>query len=297
MSTSNENDFGVCAILEKNAVQRTSIELFTLKDRVAVITGGQGGLGLEMALAYAQAGTAVYCIDLAAKPSDQFKHVQKFIHDSPALVIGREKSTQSLKGRLEYVSCDVTKQENIWNTVRQIADKEGRLDICVASAGVLKGADVLEYPAADFQKVMDVNVNGALFTAQAAGRAMVKHNSRGSIILLAGMAGNIANKDMHTTAFNASKAAVIQMARSIASELGSKGIRCNALSPGYVYTEMTKEFLHDNPNMEKEWRSQNPLNRIAKPQELQGMALFLASDASSFCTGSNMLVDGGDTAW
>ena len=122
---------------------------------------------------------------------------------------------------------------------------------------------------------------------------------------------------MHTTAFNASKAAVIQMARSIASELGSKGIRCNALSPGYVYTEcvpgrpshsvfcfpyyamrsliifllrgvrrMTKEFLHDNPKMEKEWRSQNPLNRIAKPQELQGIALFLASDASSYCTGS-----------
>ncbi|KAF9483596.1 NAD(P)-binding protein [Pholiota conissans] len=285
MSTSNENNFGVSSILERGTVNRTSVELLTLKDRVAVVTGGQGGLGLEMALAYAQAGAAVYCIDLAAQPNEHFKHVQK------------EKAGQSLKGRLEYVSCDVTKQDNIWTTVGQIADKEGRLDICVASAGVLKGADVLEYSAADFQKVMDVNVNGALFAAQAAGRAMVKHNARGSIILLADMAGNIANKGMHTTAFNASKAAVIQMARSIASELGSKGIRCNALSPGYVYTEMTKEFLRDNPSLEKEWRSQNPLNRIAKAQELQGIALFLASDASSFCTGSNMLVDGGDTAW
>ncbi|KAF9478946.1 NAD(P)-binding protein [Pholiota conissans] len=289
---------GVAPILEGKTGLRSSIELFTLKDRVCVITGAERGLGLEMALAYAEAGAIVYCLDLPPAPSEEFKRIQQYVSAQSPTVVGKEQGGQTLaKGRIEYATCDVTKQDAVWALVNKIADKEGRLDICVACAGILRSAEVLEYKAADFQKIMDVNVNGVLFTAQAAGQAMVKHNSRGSIIIIASMSGSITNKGMHWTAYNTSKAAVIQMARSLACELGPKGIRCNSISPGYVYTEMTKAFLHGNPQLEKEWCSQNPLGRLANPQELQGIALFLGSDASTFCTGSNLIVDGGQTAW
>jgi len=289
---------GVAAILSGQQILPISLELFTLTDRVCMVTGGNRGMGLEMALAYAEAGATVYCLDLPALPSTEFTRVQQYVRDLPPLVVGKEVGGKTLgKGRLEYVCCDVTQQAVVWGAVAQIADKEGRLDVCVACAGILRGVDVLDYPGAEFQKIMDVNVNGTLFTAQAAGRAMVKHNSPGSIILIASMSGSIANKGMHWTAYNTSKAAVVQMARSIACELGPKGIRCNSISPGYVYTEMTKAFLKGNEKLEKEWCAQNPLGRLANPQELQGIALFLGSNASTFCTGSDLIIDGGQTAW
>jgi len=154
---------------------------------------------------------------------------------------------------------------------------------------------------------MDVNVNGVLFTAQAAGRQMQKLGIPGSIILTASMSGSITNFGQHWVAYNTSKSAVIQMARSMACELGPKGIRVNSISPGYIYTQcafafilsseivdlfrlgshrMTKDFLDPRPELMTQWSGQNPLGRIGRPDELRGVTVWLASDASTFCTGS-----------
>ncbi|KAJ3497725.1 hypothetical protein NLJ89_g10311 [Agrocybe chaxingu] len=187
---------------------------------------------------------------------------------------------------MEYMSCDVTDQKAMWKVAEQIAEKEGRMDICIANAGVLRGAECLEWDGEDFKKLLDVNINGAFFTAQAAGRQMEKRNIRGSIIMTASMSGTITNPNMHWTAYNTSKAAVLGMMRSMACELGPKGIRVNALSPGYIYTSMTKAFLQGKPELERMWCAQNPLGRLGNPDELRGAALWLASDASMFCTGS-----------
>jgi NAD(P)-dependent dehydrogenase (short-subunit alcohol dehydrogenase family) len=102
---------------------------------------------------------------------------------------------------------------------------------------------------------------------------------------------------MHWAAYNTSKSAVLQLSRSIACELGVKGIRCNTISPGTVYTPMTKAFLDNHSDLMEKWCAQNPLGRLANPDEMRGIALFLGSDASTFCTGSDLIVDGGQTAW
>ncbi|KAF8881829.1 hypothetical protein CPB84DRAFT_1817219 [Gymnopilus junonius] len=243
-------------------------------------------------LALAEAGAIVYCLDLPEKPDANWTKVQEFVNKK---LTGDSHGV--LKGRMEYMPCDVTKQQGMWDLVEGIAEKEGRMDICVACAGILKGEEVLQYPGEEFKKIIDINICGVLHTAQAAGRQMEKYGTPGSIILIGSMSGSIANKDMHWTAYNTSKAAVIQMARSMACELGPKNIRVNSISPGYVETDMTKAFLKTQPELAASWSSQNPLGRLARPDEMRGVALFLASDASTFCTGSDLVVDGGHTAW
>lgn len=156
---------------------------FELTGRVAIVSGGNRGLGLEMAEAMCEAGAIVYCLDLPSTPGDEWKATASYVQR-----LGIEKA------RLEYVSVDVTNQQMIWNAAENIANKEGRMDVCIAAAGILHGADCLEYPAEDFQKVMSVNVNGVLHTAQAAGRQMAKFGTPGSIILIASMSGSITNK-------------------------------------------------------------------------------------------------------
>ncbi|KLO18552.1 NAD-binding protein [Schizopora paradoxa] len=259
---------------------------FAIPGRVAVISGGNRGLGLEMAEMLAEGGAIVYCLDLPSQPGQEWIATQKYVE------------RLGIQGaRLEYRSVDVTEQEVVWKVVDEIASKEGRMDVCICAAGILHGADALEYPAKDFQKVMSVNVNGVLYTAQAAGRQMVKFGTPGSIILIASMSGTITNKDHAWIAYNTSKSAVLQMARSMACELGPKKIRVNSVSPGYIYTSMTAAYLNTQPQLLDKWSGLNPIGRIGRPDELRGVAAWLASDASTFCTGSDIIVDGGHTAW
>ena len=165
--------------------RRTLLEKeFSLAGRVAVVTGGQRGIGLEMAEALAEAGAIVYCLDLSSVPDKSFAITQEYVSK-----LGLPDGT-----RLEYASADVTNQKGVWKAVEEIANKEGRLDICVAAAGVIASEKCLDYPADEFQRLMDVNVNGVLYTAQAAGRQMMKFGAPGSIILIASMAGSLTVK-------------------------------------------------------------------------------------------------------
>ncbi|KAF8068654.1 hypothetical protein FPV67DRAFT_1084200 [Lyophyllum atratum] len=281
---------GVAAALATATPTRTALSQFALPDHVALVTGGHRGIGLEMSLALAEAGATVYCLDLAKQPDDDWVKVQAFAAGLPSLPDGT-------KGRLEYVQGDVTDQKGMWKIAEDIATKEGRLDMCVANAGMLAGAECLEYPGEEFKKLIDVNVNGVLFSAQAAGRQMERLGTKGSLILIASMSGSIANQKQHWVAYNTSKSAVLQMARSMACELGAKGIRVNSISPGYIYTQMTRDFLDTKPHLMEEWSAQNPLGRLGRPDELRGVVLWLASEASTFCTGSDIIVDGGHRAW
>lgn len=282
---------GVAAALEASASSAAAPTLFehefSLADRVAMVTGGNRGLGLEMAMAMIEAGArAVYCVDLPKTPSEEWTKVKEYV--------GRMNG----KGRLEYISGDVRNQQEMWKIGETIGDGEGRMDACIAAAGILKAhTDCLEYPARQFQDVMDVNVNGVLFAAQAAGRQMARFGNGGSIILIASMSGSITNKDHAWVSYNTSKSAVIQMARSMACELGPRRIRVNSLSPGHIYTNMTAAYVDTQPHLVEKWSSLNPLGRLGRPDELRGVVTWLASDASTFCTGSDILVSGGHHAW
>ncbi|RDX45337.1 sorbose reductase sou1 [Lentinus brumalis] len=285
---------GVARALAASSSTDTNPTLFTkefsLADRVALVSGGNRGIGLEMALALVEAGTRiVYCVDLPEKPGDEFTKVREY--------------ASQLKGtggeaRLEYVSANVTDQNAMWKIGKTIGDREGRMDVCVAAAGILRGdTPCLTYPAKQFEEVIAVNVNGVLYTAQAAGQQMDRFGNGGSIIMIASISGHGANQGHPWVSYNTSKSAVLQMARSMACELGPKKIRVNTISPGYINTSMTGQFLAKRPELVEIWSSHNPLGRIGRPDELRGIVAWLASDASSFCTGSDILVSGGHHAW
>jgi len=260
---------------------------FALTDRVGLVSGGNRGLGLEAAIALAEAGArVVYCFDLPEEPSEVFKASREYV------------SKLGNGSRLEYFSADVRNQELLWKKAEEIGDKEQRFDFCVAAAGILKAeTECLEYPAQEFREVVDVNTTGVLFTAQAAGRQMARFGRGGSIILIASMSGSITNKDHAWVPYNTSKSAVLQMARSMACELGEQRIRVNTLSPGYIYTQLTAAYLDKQPHLYEKWSGLNPLGRLGRPDEVRGVVTWLASDASSYCTGSDILVSGGHHAW
>ncbi|KZT11503.1 sorbose reductase sou1 [Laetiporus sulphureus 93-53] len=263
---------------------------FSMADRVALVSGANRGLGLEMAMALIEAGArAVYCVDMPKAPGEEWTKVKEYTSRMKGL---------AGEGRLEYISGDVRNQEAMWKIGEEIGNTEGRMDACVAAAGILRShTDCLQYPAKQFQEVMEVNVNGVLYTAQAAGRQMERFGNGGSIILIASMSGSITNKDHAWVSYNTSKSAVIQMARSMACELGPKRIRVNSLSPGHIYTSMTAAYVDTQPHLVEKWSSLNPLGRLGRPDELRGVVTWLASDASTFCTGSDILVSGGHHAW
>lgn len=157
---------------------------FDLTGRVAVISGANRGLGLEMAQGLAEAGAIVHCFDLPARPDETWEAAAEYV-----------KRIGHPTARLEYKSLDVTKQNAVWDAIEVVAEsKERRLDVCVAAAGVIQGESCLDYTAIEFSKVLDVNINGAFYFAQASARQMVKRDRGGSIILVSSAAASVATE-------------------------------------------------------------------------------------------------------
>ncbi|KAF9051309.1 hypothetical protein BJ165DRAFT_1340289 [Panaeolus papilionaceus] len=277
---------------------RTAFRQFSLLGRVILVTGAHRGLGLESALVLAEAGGIVYCLDLPQQPNEEWLKVKSWVDALDELggdFVGKSNDTKR-KGRLEYVTGDVRDQKAMEEIAERIVMREGRIDVCVANAAIMGSAPCLDYPGDEITKILETNVKGTLFTAQAVGKQMVKLGIRGSIILMASLAGSLACRGIENIGYSISKAAIIQMARSMASELGSKGIRVNSVSPSYTMTEMVKAAVGAYPTL-REMTARNPLDRIAMAEEMRGVVLWLASDASSFSTGSDIIVDGGFSAW
>ncbi|KAI0646702.1 hypothetical protein C8Q79DRAFT_685622 [Trametes meyenii] len=256
---------------------------FSLADRVALVTGGNSGLGLEGALAFVEAGArVVYCVDICDSPSVEWLKVREY---------AARMDPKIGEGRLEYVRADVRDQEGMWKVGQHIGDKEGRLDVCLVGAGISgEPGDCLSVTGDAFQKVLDVNLRGMLFTAQAAGKQMVRFGRGGSIVFVSSLTGHQAIPDFPLLPYSVAKSGVHQMTRSFACELAPHGIRANSISPGFLKTPFVNPLLQVDPQFGAHW---GPMGRHGEPHEFRGIVVFLASDASSYCTGTDILLDGG----
>ena len=191
------------------------------------------------------------------------------------------------------IEVDVTKKANVEKAFSAAAKQLGRLDIVINNAGVCIHEAAEDTPEEHFDFIVDTDLKGVFLCCQAAA-AVMKPQKKGSIINIASMSGSIANYPQKQAHYNAAKAGVILLTKCLAVEWVDYGIRVNSISPGYTRTEMTVKI--SAPEMIAQWESLIPMRRMAEPQELAGAAIYLASDASSYTTGSDIIVDGGYTA-
>ncbi|GKZ25615.1 hypothetical protein AbraIFM66951_003004 [Aspergillus brasiliensis] len=257
---------------------------FSLAGKVVLVSGAARGLGLTQAEALLEAGAKVYALDRLDEPSPEFAIIQ-------------ERALNELGTELHYRRIDVRDTELLNTVIETIANTEGRMDGLVAAAGIQQETPALEYTAKDSNTMFEVNVTGVFMTAQAVAKQMIRFGNGGSIALIASMSGTIANRGLICPAYNASKAAVIQLGRNLAAEWGQYNIRVNTISPGYIVTAMVEKLFEQYPERRDEWPKQNMLGRLSAPNEYRGAAVFLLSDASSFMTGSDLRMDGGHAAW
>jgi NAD(P)-dependent dehydrogenase (short-subunit alcohol dehydrogenase family) len=250
---------------------------FRLDQQTALVTGAASGIGRSIAVGLAAAGADVACFDLSGSALDEV-----------CAQIERQGR------RALAVSGDVTDAVTLTEAVQNTQRSLGPLSLAVNSAGIANGAPAEEMPLDQWQRLIDINVTGVFLSCQAEGSAMLQ-NGRGSIVNIASMSGSIVNRGLLQTHYNASKAAVIQLSRSLAMEWCQRGIRVNTISPGYTATPMN--LRPEVAEKVEKFVADTPLGRMATVDELVGPAVFLLSDAASFCTGVDLLVDGGFTCW
>lgn len=254
------------------------LDKFKLDGKVAFVTGGAKGIGKSIATGYAQAGSNLAIVDIDLESAKE-----------TAEEISAEYKVETLA-----IKTDVTQEKEVKAMVKQVKDYFGKIDIAVANAGIALNVPADEMSLEEWKKVIDINLTGVFLTAREAGKVMIKQGG-GSIINTASMSGYIVNTPQPQCAYNASKAAVTQLTRSLAVEWADKNVRVNAVSPGYIGTELITEAPALEPLIEK-WTAVTPQKRMGNPEELQGIYLYLASDASSYTTGSDFIIDGGYTA-
>jgi len=250
-------------------------QLFDLTGRTAIVTGGSRGIGKEMAEGLAEAGTRLMLCARRAEWLDE------------ALSEFRAENFH-----VEGEICDVSKAEDVQRVVDTTLEKFGKIDILINNAGISWGAMPEAMPLAQWQKVIDVNLTGCFLFAQAVGREMLKKQS-GSIINIASIAGltSSANGPFYA-GYAASKAGLIGLTRELAASWGRKGIRVNAIAPGFFHSRLADSVIDI---YERSIQETNAIPRIGREGELKGAAVFLASDASSYVTGQTIVVDGGMT--
>jgi NAD(P)-dependent dehydrogenase (short-subunit alcohol dehydrogenase family) len=251
------------------------LQKYDLKGKTAVVTGGGQGIGFACAEALAEAGAHVVVADLLGDRAEQ--------------------AVATLKGKnlaAEAATLDVTKSDAVEKLAAQFPDAA----ILVNNAGVAK-SDVRAEDTTDehWKFHIDVNLDGVFWCCRSFGRRMLE-KGRGSIVNIGSMSGFIVNKPQPQSFYNASKAAVHHLTKSLAAEWGARGVRVNAVAPTYIETPLTK-FGMENKIMADVWIDMTPMARVGQPEEIASVVLFLASDASSLLTGSIVLADGGYTCW
>ena len=246
---------------------------WSLAGRLAVVTGAGQGIGREIAAALAEAGATVVVADRNAATGAA--------------------AAAELGGA--FVELDVTDSAAVRTVVDAILAEHGRIDVLVNNAGIVRNTPAEDVGDQEWRDIFAINVDGLFWCSREVGRAMLAAG-RGSIVNIASMSGLIANHPQPQAAYNASKAAVIMLTKSLAAEWAGRGVRVNAIAPGYVATELTVRGM-SNPAWREEWLHSIPMGRVASPSEIAPAALYLASDASSYVTGSVLVIDGGYTAW
>ena len=252
--------------------------LFDLRGRVALVTGGSRGLGLVIAEGLAEAGAAVA---ISARR-------RQWLDPAAAGLVGRGFPCLA-------VPADVTEPEQVAALLAATLERFGRLDILVNSAGVSWGAPAEEMPLERWRGVLETNATGTFLACQAAGRHMLGRGG-GKIINIASLAGLVGTPEalLSAVGYSASKGAVIALTRDLAVKWAPRGVTVNAIAPGFFPTRMTEAVLRRS---EREIVAGIPLGRLGRPDDLKGLAVFLASAASDYLTGQVIALDGGATAW
>jgi NAD(P)-dependent dehydrogenase (short-subunit alcohol dehydrogenase family) len=249
-------------------------DIFDISGRKALVTGAGRGIGRVLAIALAEAGCDVALFGL---------------HRETLQPVADE--ITRLGGRYVLSEGDVSRKADVDRAFQRVFEDFGRLDICVNNAGVSMQRPVEEMPEADWNQIMDTNMKGVFLCSQAAARLMIPRKT-GSIINIGSISARVVNVPQKQAVYNASKAGAVMLTQALAVEWAAYGIRVNAISPGYMKTEMT---LSSMAPLFPAWEALTPMGRLGKPEELRGALLFLASDASAYVTGHDLVVDGGYT--
>lgn len=248
-------------------------KMFGLNGKVAIVTGGSRGIGQVIACGFAKVGAEV--VILCRSGADET--IDRITAEG---------------GKAYGVLCDVTKEHEVDRAFAQIIDKSGRIDIVFNNAGICMHQGTFEATIAEFREVVDTNLTGEFIMCRAAAKIMIEKGIKGSIINMASMSGSIVNVPQWQCSYNASKAAVIHMTRSLAAEWAEYGIRVNSLSPGYIATPMSVDTPQE---LRDAWIPLIPMHRMGYPEELIPAVLYLASEASGYTSGSDVVVDGAYT--
>jgi NAD(P)-dependent dehydrogenase (short-subunit alcohol dehydrogenase family) len=255
------------------------LDKLRLDGRVAVVTGGGRAIGLACVQALAEAGAKVVIADVDAKVAEA--------GTAELHLAGLDAET---------VIMDVTRSADVTKTADQLLAKHGSVDVLVNNAGIARSGTAAETASDElWLNVNDVNYNGVFWCCRAFGRHMLEAG-RGSIINIGSMSGFIVNRPQKQAYYNASKAAVHHLTRSLAAEWADRGVRVNSVAPTYIDTPMVRS-VPDFENMSKHWLRDTPMRRLGRPDEIASVVHFLASDASSLMTGAIVQVDGGFTCW
>ena len=255
-------------------------ELFDLKGRKAVVTGGAGGIGSAIASGFADLGVDIALVDT----------------DVDAMATVREELSRRFSVKILACPMDVCKRVQVEDAVERILQEFGRIDILVNCHGIGQWSAADEMNEEDWERMMNVNLKGVFLMCQAVGRRMIGRRY-GKIVNIASMSGSVVNKPQAQAHYNASKAGVIMLTKSLAAEWAKYNVNVNSVSPGYTLTPLVERLLKNEPEYAELWRPLIPLGRLAKPADIVGSVIFLSCEASSYITGHNLVVDGGYTVW
>jgi len=252
--------------------------LFDLSGKTAIVTGGGTGIGRQMAQGLAEAGANLV---LCARKAERCEQAASELEQLGVRAIG--------------LGCDVRDPEQVQHVVTKAVEELGGVDVLVNNAGTVWGATPEEMPLEGWQKVIDVNLTGVFLFSQAAGRVMIERGG-GVIVNIASVAGLQGGPPeiMNTIVYNASKGGVIAFTRDLACKWAQHGIRVNSIAPGWFPSDMSGYVLERH---EERLKQHIPLGRFGGPHDLEGVVVFLASDASAYVTGHTLVVDGGESAW
>jgi len=257
-----------------------NLDSFKLDGKRAVITGAAQGLGAAMCRALSDAGASVSIFDLNGDKAEEVAE-----------------SLRSLGRQAIAVQMDVREPDQVKMAFEKTVAELGGVDILINDAGVTGHASLEDMSLSEWNRVVDTNLTGPFLCSQAAARQMIKQGTGGSIINISSMSAFVVNRGSDNAHYCSSKAGVNHFTKSAACDWAKYGIRMNAIAPSYFATEMAYEAALQYPEVRQRIENSVPMGRVAQPEEIGGLAIFLCSDASSYLTGTTVLIDGGYTCW